>query len=521
MEAVAAAVAAGVEPFPAVDKCDASGRGAHAVVADMEGTLLRSRSAFPYYALVAFEAGGVPRLALLLLLAPLAAALGAALSEAAAVRVLVFAATAGVKMSAIESAARAVLPRFYAADVHPGTWRVFSACSRRRVVLTATPRVMAEPFLRDCLGADAVAGTELATWRGRATGMVDRRRGVLVGLRKAHALLEIFRDDDGGDLPDVGLGDRRSDYPFMSLCKEGYIVPRAPVEAVAMDQLPRPVIFHDGRLARRPTPLAALLMVVWFPVGFALACVRIAAGALLPMPWVYYAFWALGVRVVVRGAPPPRAERAAGRRGVLFACSHRTLLDPIFLSAALGRPVAAVTYSLSRLSEFLSPIRTVRLTRDRAADAAMISELLAEGDLAICPEGTTCREPFLLRFSALFAELTDEVLPVAMETRMGMFHGTTARGWKGMDPFYFFMNPSPAYVVTFLGKLPPEHTCGAGGRSSHEVANYIQRLIAATLSFECTSLTRKDKYRALAGNDGVVDNATGKLPPAANKAKAC
>jgi hypothetical protein len=35
------------------------------------------------------------------------------------------------------------------------------------------------------------------------------------------------------------------------------------------------------------------------------------------------------------------------------------LLDPIFLSAALGRLVAAVTYSLSRLSEFLSPIRMV------------------------------------------------------------------------------------------------------------------------------------------------------------------
>jgi hypothetical protein len=281
--------------------------------------------------------------------------------------------------------------------------------------------------------------------------------------------------------------------------QESYIVPRAPVEPVPMDQLPRPVIFHDGRLVRRPTPLVALLVVLWFPVGFALACLRIAAGALLPMPLVYYAFWALGVRVLVRGAPPP----PAGRSGVLFACSHRTLLDPIFLSAALGRPVAAVTYSLSRLSEFLSPIRTVRLTRDRAADAAMIGDLLAEGDLAICPEGTTCREPFLLRFSALFAELTDQVVPVAMENRMSMFHGTTATGWKGMDPFYFFMNPSPAYVVTFLSKLPPELTCAAG-KTSHEVANYIQRLLAATLSYECTSLTRKDKYRALAGNDGVV-----------------
>jgi hypothetical protein len=205
MESLVAA-AAGVEPFPAVDKCDASGRGSHAVAANLDGTLLRSRSAFPYYALIAFEAGGWPRLLLLLLVTP--------------VRVLVFAATVGVRVSSIESAARAVLPRFYAADVHPGAWRVFSACSGRRVVLTATPRLMAEPFLKECLGADAVAGTELATWRGRATGMVDPRRGVLIGGRKAEALREIFGDDGG--VPDVGLGDRRSDYPFMCLCKVSY-----------------------------------------------------------------------------------------------------------------------------------------------------------------------------------------------------------------------------------------------------------------------------------------------------------
>ncbi|KAF0912893.1 hypothetical protein E2562_019473 [Oryza meyeriana var. granulata] len=505
------AVAGGGEPpFPAVDKCDASPscRVGHTVVSDLDGTLLRSRSAFPYYALVAFEIGGVPRLALLLLLEPVASLLRRAASESAAGRVLTFTATAGARVSDVEFAARAVLPRFYAADVHPVAWRVFAACGGgggrgRRLVVTATPRVMAEPFLRDYLGADAVAGTELTAWRGRATGMVDARRGVLVGERKAEALREMVGD---GEMPDIGLGDERSDYAFMSLCKEAYLVPRDPVEAVRADKLPRPVVFHDGRLVQRPTPLAALLIAVWFPVGFLLACVRIAAGALLPMPWLRRVFGALGVRVVVRGAPPPPGadSAAGGRAGVLFACSHRTLLDAIFLSVALGRPVAAVTYSLSRLSELLSPIRTVRLTRDRATDAAVIRSMLDVGDLAICPEGTTCREPFLLRFSALFAELTDDIVPVATECRMSMFHGTTARGWKGMDPFYFFMNPFPEYTVTFLNKLPAELTCGGGGKSSHDVANHVQRLIASTLSYECTSFTRRDKYRGLAGNDGIV-----------------
>ncbi|KAI4373794.1 hypothetical protein MLD38_011874 [Melastoma candidum] len=485
--------------FPAVETCSSLGRENHTVVADLDGTLLRGRSSFPYFALVAFEVGGVLRLLFLLLVSPLAGLLYYFFSESAGIQVLIFATFAGMKVSNIESVARAVLPKFYLGDIHPESWRVFSAC-RRRCVLTANPRIMVEASLKDYLGADLVLGTEIAVYKGRATGLV-RHPGVIVGKKKADALIKTF----GEDRPDIGLGDRHTDEPFMALCKEGFMVPPATpdVKAVTSDKLPKPIVFHDGRLVQKPTPLLALLTIVWIPIGFLLACLRIAAGSLLPMPIVYYAFWSLGVRVYVKGNPPPPPQKSTGTTGVLFICSHRTLLDPIFLSTALRRPIPAVTYSVSRLSEIISPIKTVRLTRDRATDAAMIKKLLEEGDLVICPEGTTCREPFLLRFSALFAELTDHLVPVAMVNRMSMFHGTTARGWKGMDPFYFFMNPSPAYEVTFLNKLPMELTCSAG-KSSHEVANYIQRMIAATLSYECTSFTRKDKYHALAGNDGTV-----------------
>ncbi|KAJ4764663.1 glycerol-3-phosphate acyltransferase 3 [Rhynchospora pubera] len=484
-------------PFSTIKKCSSRGREDQTIVANLDSAILCSLSSFPYFALVAFETGGILRLLFLLVVAPLAGFLHYFISESVGIQVLIFASMAGAKVSDIESVARAVLPRFYAEDLHPETWRVLSA-SRRRYVLTANPTIMVESFLKEYLGVDVVVGTEIEIRNGRATGFV-RQPGVLVGEKKAAALGEMFDKS-----PHIGLGSACSDFPFMKLCKEAYIVPHdTKVNPMSRDQLPKPIIFHDGRFVQRPTPLRALIIILYIPAGFLLACLRLAAGILLPMRYVYFVLHALGMRITVKGTAPPPPEKYTRQSGVLFASSHRTLLDPIFLSISLGRPVTAVTYSLSRLSEILSPIKTVPLSRNREQDAAMIKKLLEEGDLVICPEGTTCREPILLRFSSLFAEITDQIVPVAVENKMTMFHGTTARGWKGMDSFYFLMNPSPAYQITFLQKLPQEFTC-TGGKSSHDVANHIQKLIASTLSYECTSFTRKDKYLALTGNDGTV-----------------
>lgn len=201
--------------FPTVDQCESVGREDHTVVSDMDGTLLIGRSAFPYFALVAFEAGGILRLLFLLLLSPLAGFLYYFISESAGIRVLIFATFSGLKVSEIESVARAVLPKFYSGDLHPETWRVFSSCGKRCVV-TANPRIMVETFLKDYLDADIVLGTEIETFKGRATGFVTAP-GVLVGENKAVAIRKAFASSTTP--PDIGIGDRETDFPFLKLCK--------------------------------------------------------------------------------------------------------------------------------------------------------------------------------------------------------------------------------------------------------------------------------------------------------------
>ncbi|GAB4827487.1 Glycerol-3-phosphate acyltransferase 5 [Ancistrocladus abbreviatus] len=469
------------------------------VVAELEGTLLKDPNPFSYFMLVAFEACGLIRFALLLLLWPIISLLDVLGFDDAALELTIFIAVAGLRVTEVEAVARAVLPKFYMDDVDMEAWQVFNQYGKR-VVVTKMPRVMAERFVKEHLMADEVVGSELLVNRfGFATGFVRKDVGSI-----SERVPKLFGDDK----PCFGMGRSMNTFLFLSPCKERLYPPFTGTQKHLQDhQLirPAPVIFHDGRLVKRPTPFTALIILLWIPIGVLLAIVRIIIGLVLPMWAIPYVTAVFGGKIIVKGKPPP--PPSGTNSGVLFVCTHRTLMDPVILSYVLNRKIPAVTYSLSRISELLSPIPTVRLTRIRHVDAEKIKQELEKGDLVVCPEGTTCREPFLLRFSALFAELTDRIVPVAMNYRVGFFHATTARGWKALDPFFFFMNPRPVYEVTFLNQLPTEATCSAG-RSPHDVANYVQRLLAATLGFECTNFTRKDKYRLLAGNDGTVSYAT-------------
>lgn len=262
---------------------------------------------------------------------------------------------------------------------------------------------------------------------------------------------------------------------------------------------PKPLIFHDGRLAFQPSFLAALAMFMWLPLGFTLAIIRTLIALTLPFEIAIPLMHFIGIRIRV-SKPHSFSNRKHGEaKRRLYVSNHKTLLDPIVVSyATRNTTLTAVTYSLSRMSEIISPIKTVRLTRHRDQDAELMHKLLSQNDLVVCPEGTTCRESYLLRFSPLFSEISNEVFPVAVNCHISMFYGTTARGLKFLDPFFFLMNPWPSYSARFLGVI---HRAGG---SRFEAADLVQSEIGKALGFTCTKLTRKDKYLILAGNDGVV-----------------
>jgi glycerol-3-phosphate acyltransferase len=280
-------------------------------------------------------------------------------------------------------------------------------------------------------------------------------------------------------------------------------------QPVPREKYPKPLIFHDGRLAFKLTPCAAVAMYTYLPWGIFLAVFRSLAFGLLPyrVSVPLAAFTGMRSRLIAGPSPDATRRNSGTAGGRLYVCNHRTLLDPITVAAVLNKPITAVTYSVSPVSELIAPIRTARLTRDRDEDRRRMEALLARGDLVVCPEGTTCREPYLLRFSPLFAELTGEVTPVALETRIDMFYGTSTKpAAKWLDPFYFMLNSRPEYHVEFLQPVSTAPVDGEAGGHGHSInaANRVQRVLGEALAFELTEQTRKDKYEMLAGNKGNV-----------------
>uniref|UniRef100_A0A1J3GPU5 Putative glycerol-3-phosphate acyltransferase 2 n=3 Tax=Noccaea caerulescens TaxID=107243 RepID=A0A1J3GPU5_NOCCA len=476
----------------------------HTLVFNVEGALLKSNSLFPYFMLVAFEAGGIIRSLLLFILYPLISLM----SYEMGLKTMVMLSFFGVKKESFR-AGKSVLPKYFLEDVGLEMFEVLKR-GGKRVGVSDLPQVMIDGFLRDYLEIEVVIGREMKMIGGYYLGiMMDKRK-------HEFAFGKLFQEEklSSGHVIGITSFNSPSHRSLLSqFCQEIYFVRKSDKKSwrsLPRNKYPKPLIFHDGRLAIKPTPLNTLTLFMWAPFAAALATARLVVGLTLPYSLASPFLAFSGLRLTLSVNNPNDLISTDQKKGCLFVCNHRTLLDPLYISYALRKKnIKAVTYSLSRLSELLAPIKTVRLTRDRARDGQAMERLLSQGDLVVCPEGTTCREPYLLRFSPLFSEVSDVIVPVAIDSHVAFFYGTTASGLKAFDPIFFLMDPYPSYTVRLLDPVSGggSSTCRDpdNEKTKFEVANHVQHEIGNALGFECTNLTRRDKYFILAGNNGVVN----------------
>lgn len=475
------------------------------LIFNVEETLLKSSSLFPYFMLVAFEAGSLLRALLLLLLYPFICLF----NKETRLNIMVMICFFGIKKDGF-IVGRAVLPKFFLQDVGLQGLEVVQKC-KRKVGVSNLPHVMVESFVREYLEIDYVVGKELKVFNGYFTGLMEDNKKVDFNDLK-HMMGE--GEEVNSNVFGISGSNAPLSHPLFSFCKEIYLTNeemKKKWQTLPSENYPKPLIFHDGRLALRPTPTSILALFLWLPFGVFLCIFRGVITLTLPRKVAGPILAFTGMKLLSCAPhptyPPTTSTSSKGgnsSKGQLYVCNHKTLLDPLYLSYALNKPLTAVTYSLSRVSEILAPIRTVRLTRDRDQDRNRMEKLLNHGDLVVCPEGTTCREPFLLRFSPLFAEMNDQIVPVAMDCHVTMFYGTTASGLKCLDPLFFLMNPHPSYTIQLLGAVSGLSMCQDPSQSRINVANQVQAEIGEALNFQCTKLTRKDKYLILAGNNGIV-----------------
>lgn len=196
------------KPFPNISKFPIQGRSDSTFVCDIHCTLLRSQSLFPYFMLVAFEAGGFLRAILLLLLSPVLSVLSRDLE----IRAMIFVTFCGLSVKGMDSVSRAVLPKFYLEDLNRQAYEVFASVSGGKFVFTTLPRIMVECFLKEYLHVDDVVGTELHRKGDRYTGLLSRS-GLVV---KHTSVRDYFKENK----PDIGLGSSSlSDNLFLSFCK--------------------------------------------------------------------------------------------------------------------------------------------------------------------------------------------------------------------------------------------------------------------------------------------------------------
>jgi len=152
----------------------------HTIVFDVEGALLKSSSMFSYFMAVAFEAGGLIRAMVLLLVYPFICLV----DDETSLKIMVMICFFGIKEESCR-VGRAVLPKLLLEDVGLEMFEVLKKGSRK-VGLSKLPRVMVESFLKEYLEIDFVVGRELKLFNGFYVGLMEERNCMHANLELVH-----------------------------------------------------------------------------------------------------------------------------------------------------------------------------------------------------------------------------------------------------------------------------------------------------------------------------------------------
>jgi hypothetical protein len=176
-----------------------------------EATLLKSSSLFPYFMLVAIEAGGLLRALIFLLLYPFVCLFG----EELGLKIQIFLCFFGLKKESFRIGA-SVLPKLFLQDVGVEGFDGVMICGRK-VAVSDLPRIMVEGFLKDYLGVDIVVGRELKVVCGYYVGLVEEK--------KSHGIVldEILGEDMKTSSAAIGICSYKKflDQHLLAHCKVG------------------------------------------------------------------------------------------------------------------------------------------------------------------------------------------------------------------------------------------------------------------------------------------------------------
>lgn len=142
----------------------------YTLIFNMEETLLKSSSMFPYFMLVAFEGGSLLRAFLLLIMYPFISLC----NKEMGLKIMVMVSFFGVKKDGFK-VGRCVLPKFFLEDVGLEGFEMVRKC-KRKVGVSELPHVMVESFLKEYLEVDCVVGKELKVFKGYFIGLIEENK---------------------------------------------------------------------------------------------------------------------------------------------------------------------------------------------------------------------------------------------------------------------------------------------------------------------------------------------------------